>query len=139
MVRWKSSWAAAPTSTCKLRGDLRRHALRYGAGGVVAGGKKVEGEAAFGVGSGGVANPGGGVDGDDGGLGYAASGGIEHGASNGAGGGILSASEGGKQNKDNEKRARHSFAACGRDAAWRLVPARITGGALVGKPESFVA
>ena len=46
----------------ELRGDLRRHACGEDAGGVVAGREQVDGEAAFGVGGGGVACAGGGVD-----------------------------------------------------------------------------
>ena len=73
----------------KLRGDLRRHALGDGAGGVVAGREQVEGEAAFGVGGGGVTRSGGRVHGDDRSLGDAAAAGVDDGAVNCAGGGVL--------------------------------------------------
>jgi len=68
---------------------LRRHFVGYGTGGVVAGRQEIEREAAFGIRRGGVTGAGGGVHGDDGGLGNVSSGGIEDRAVNGAGGGVL--------------------------------------------------
>ena len=119
----------------KRRGDLRRHALSDGAGGVVAGRQEIEREAAFGVGCGGVADAGGGVDGDDGGLGDVGSGGIENGAVNGAGGGILG--DGGavvrnrervRMQGDQERRTRHGSPTCDRDEARRRESRADSGG-----------
>ncbi len=73
----------------ELRSDLRGHILGDDAGGVIAGRKEIEGEAAFGVGGGGVACAGGGVDYGDGGSGDAQLVEIDDGAMDGAGGGIL--------------------------------------------------
>ena len=60
-----------------------------GAGGVIAGRQEIENEAAFGVGCRGVADAGGGVDGDHGSLGNEAGCRIKDGTANGAGGCVL--------------------------------------------------
>ena len=71
------------------RSFLRRHFVGDGAGSVVTGRQKVEGEAAFGIRSGGITGPGGGVDGDHGSLGNEAGCRIKDGTANGAGGCVL--------------------------------------------------
>ena len=73
----------------KQRSDLRRHILGGDAGGVVAGREEIEGEAAFGVGGGGVERAGSGVDDRDGCAGDAEVVEIDDGAVDGAGGGVL--------------------------------------------------
>jgi len=57
----------APDFHVNLRRDLRRHALDLSAGGVVAGRKKFDGEAAVGIGDGRARRSGGGIDHRDGG------------------------------------------------------------------------
>ena len=64
----------------QLGRDLRRHALRYDASGVIAGRQQLEGEIAFRIAGRGVARAGRGVHHDDRSLSNAAAGGIEHGA-----------------------------------------------------------
>ena len=78
----------------QLGRDLGRHALGDDTGGVIAGRKQIESKISFGVAGRGITRAGCGVDDDNGGSSYAASGGILDRAANGSGGGVLGGERG---------------------------------------------